>query len=291
MSDKKTLILLAAIGSVIASATVPVVSFSQQAAPGSNQTGTEGGNTTDGSNMTTFEEEAMNSTQETNQNTTIAAPPSNTTTQGNVTNATATTTPAATAPPSNTTTQGNVTNATATAPPPSNATLAREHLEAQRKLLSDAYAKNITSGATKILMVTVSNQRGVPVEHEQRDIDPLGLIGFGDSGASMDLHPPTYASGENLTSTLYPGGSLSLIPEHVGMKAPDDIDIVLLSPDDMRSPIEIKDTGFDNSFVLPKTLENGHSYYVMVSMHWPDLHHDVLMGIKGKVALPQQTPE
>jgi hypothetical protein len=158
-------------------------------------------------------------------------------------------------------------------------------------LLSDAYAKNITSGATKILMVTVSNQRGVPVEHEQRDIDPLGLIGFGDSGASMDLHPPTYASGENLTSTLYPGGSLSLIPEHVGMKAPDDIDIVLLSPDDMRSPIEIKDTGFDNSFVLPKTLENGHSYYVMVSMHWPDLHHDVLMGIKGKVALPQQTPE
>lgn len=260
MSDKKTLILLAAIGSVIVSTTVPIMSFSQQqAAPGSNATATGGGNTT-GGNLTTFEEEALNATADSNN---TAASASNTTSL-----------------------QGNVTNGTTTAP--SNATLARQQLEEQRNALSDAFMKNITSGDTKVLVVTLSNQPSVPVEHEQRDIDPLGMISFADDGASMRIQHPNYASGANLTSALYPGGSLSFMFENLTIQPPDDIDVLFISPDDLRSPIVIDDAGVDNSFRVPDTLESGHSYYVMVSMHWPDLHHDVVMGIKGKATVLQQ---
>jgi hypothetical protein len=264
MSDKKTLILLAAIGSVIVSATVPIVSFSQQqAAPGSNETATSSGNATDG-NLTTFEEEAMNATKA-DSNATTTAP-------SNATNAT-------------TTAPSNATNATTTAP--SNATLARQKLQEQRNALFDAFLKNITSGNTKVLMVTLSNQRGVPVEHEQRDVDPLGTVGFADDGASMQIQHPNYASGANLTSSLYPGGRLSFMFENIPV-APDDIDVLFISPNDLRTPIAIHPAGFDSSFRIPDALENGHSYYVMVSMHWPDLHHDVLMGIKGKATVLQQ---
>jgi hypothetical protein len=275
MSDKKMLILLAAIGSVIVSATVPIVSFSQQqAAPGSNETATSGGNAT-GGNLTTFEEEAMNAAKA-DSNATTTAP-------SNATNAT--TTAPSNATNATTTAPSNATNATTTAP--SNATLARQKLQEQRNALFDAFLKNITSGNTKVLMVTLSNQRGVPVEHEQRDVDPLGTVGFADDGASMQIQHPNYASGANLTSSLYPGGRLSFMFENIPV-APDDIDVLFISPNDLRTPIAIHPAGFDTSFRIPDTLENGHSYYVMVSMHWPDLHHDVLMGIKGKATVLQQ---
>jgi hypothetical protein len=252
------------------------MSFSQQqAAPGSNETATDGGNAT-GGNLTTFEEEAMNAAQADSNNTTTA--PSNATN--------ATTTAPSNATNATTTAPSNATNATTTAP--SNATLARQQLQEQRNALSDAFMKNITSGTTKVLIVTLSNQRGVPVEHEQRDVDPLGTIGFADDGVSMRIQQPSYASGANLTSNLYPGGRLSFMFENLTIQAPDDIDVLFISPDDLRSAIVIDDSGLDNSFRIPSTLENGHSYYVMVSMHWPDLHHDVVMGIKGKATVLQQ---
>jgi hypothetical protein len=261
MTDKKTLILLAAIGTVIVFAAVPAVSFSQQA-PQTNTTApsTPGAD----SGLTTFEEEAL-AANATAPPSNATAPPSN-----------------ATAPPSNATAPPS--NATA---PPSNATIAAQQLAQHRITLTDDFRKNVTSGNAKVLVYTISSQKGVPIEHEQRDIDPLGLVSFADQ--AMRIQNPSYASGENLTSTLYPGGRLSFVFDHLTMQAPDDIDVVFMSKDgnDMRSAVEIHDSGMDNSFRMPDQLHVGQSYYMLVSMHWPDLHHDVVMGINGKVINPQ----
>jgi hypothetical protein len=260
MSDNKTLIILAGISLMAVIVAAPMVAFSQQQTPQSNGQSAGGSSTDD--NLTTFEAEAQNATSD----------GSNTTTTNETTS-----------------TGGNATT-NETAAPTANATVTRQQLEQQRMTLTDDYRKNITSGDTKVLIVTVSSQRGVPIEHENRDIDPLGVVVF-ENGGSMRIDKPSYASGENATSNLYPGGRLSFVFQNQTILAPDDIDVTFISKDanDMRSPIVIDDRGSDNEFRVPDGLKVGQSYLVLVSMHYPDLHHDVLLGIDGKAMNP--TPQ
>lgn len=164
--------------------------------------------------------------------------------------------------------------------------------EEERNELARRFFENITSGDNKVIMITMSRQRDVPVEQEQRDFDPLGLLNFtGQGTGTLRIIQPDYASGqENQTSTLYTGGVISFMFENLTIQPPDDIDVLLISQhaDAMVTPEQIDDTGEDNLFVIPQGLRSGENYLVLVSFHFADLHRDVLMGINGR-AIQLQT--
>ena len=149
--------------------------------------------------------------------------------------------------------------------------------------LANSLRENLTSGAAKVYVITMSRQPDVPVQQEKRDSDPLGMIEFQDE-STMSIAAPEYASGENTTASLYKGGQMSFEFDNTKI-APDDIDVLFISTNgtDVRSPEVIDDAGPDNEFVIPHGLKDGGTYYVLVTTHWPDLHQDVMMGISGKV--------
>lgn len=172
--------------------------------------------------------------------------------------------------------------------PTNTTTSAQEEEEGERTALARSLRENITSGDVKVLMVTTSQQPDVPAQHEQRDIDPLGLVNFTDAAATttMRIIPPEYASGENLTSTLYKEGKLSFIFENLTLQEPDDVDVLFISKDatEMRTPVAIgdDDTGIDNEFEIPATLKDDGAYLVLVTMHWSEIQQDVIMAIDGR---------
>ena len=170
-------------------------------------------------------------------------------------------------------------------------------VEEQRSALAQSFIDNVTSGDTKVVMVTQSNQPDVALQQEMRDADPLGLVDFSGDEATMQIMQPENATTPlggtaDETSSLYAGGQITFMFENLRMQPPDDIDIILISKsgDQLRFPAMVDNTGFDNEFVIPEELSNGEDYLVIVAMHWPDLQQDVVMGIDGRavVTLEQQ---
>ena len=135
------------------------------------------------------------------------------------------------------------------------------------------------------MLVISTPDTGLPSEQEQRDIDPLGLIEFPDR-RSMTIERPEYASSdEDGVATLYAGGPLSLQFGNItGMDLADNIDVLFISTDGTERHIGgvVDDTGEDNEFTIPAGLRNGQTYYVLVTLEWPDLDEDTVMGILGK---------
>lgn len=186
----------------------------------------------------------------------------------------------------NTTQLGNTTNqtTTTTTTTPDNETLLAA-------ALASGLRENLTSGESKVLIITRA-ETGLPSEQEQRDIDPLGLIDFPDR-RSMTIERPEYASSdEDGVATLYAGGPLSLQFGNItGMDPADNIDVLFISTDGTERHIGgvVDDTGEDNEFTIPAGLRDGQTYYVLVTLEWPDLDEDTVMGILGKAVNPEAT--
>jgi hypothetical protein len=197
-----------------------------------------------------------------------------------------TTTTNDTAAADNTTQLGNTTtNQTTTL---DNETLLEQQEEQlqqeQLAALASSLRENLTSGESRVLMITLS-ETDAPAEQEQRDIDPLGFIEFPDR-RSMSIAQPEYASGEeDGIATLYAGGPLSLQFGNItGMELADNIDVLFISTDGTERHIGgvVDDTGEDNEFTIPTGLRDGQEYLVLVTLEWPELDEDTVMGILGK---------
>lgn len=181
--------------------------------------------------------------------------------------------------------QSSFSNATQT-----NATQTSNQTTATAEELTSAlvtsFKDNITSGDAQVVMITRSNQPDVPEQQEMRDIDPLGLISFDDTGMQiMQPENATTALGGSAdsTSTLYAGGQMTFMFENIAMEPPNDVDVIIISKDgdELRFPTVVDNTGIDAEFVIPAGLTDGQDYLVLVAMSWPDLGQDVVMGIDG----------
>jgi hypothetical protein len=183
----------------------------------------------------------------------------------------------------NATQLGNTTNQTTTTTPDNETLLAQQEQE-QMAALASSLRENLTSGESKVLMITTADT-GLPSEQEQRDIDPLGFIEFPDR-RDMSIALPEYASSdEDGIETLYAGGSLSLQFGNItGTEPADNIDVLFISTDGTERHIGgvVDDTGEDNEFTIPAGLRDGQEYFVLVTLEWPDLDEDTVMGILGK---------
>jgi hypothetical protein len=205
---------------------------------------------------------------------------------GTATITTITTTTNDTTAADNMTQLGNTTNQTTTTE--DNETLLEQQEEQlqqeQLAALASGLRENLTSGESRVLMITLS-ETDAPEEQEQRDIDPLGFIEFPDR-RSMSIAQPEYASGEeDGIATLYAGGPLSLQFGNItGMELADNIDVLFISTDGTERHIGgvVDDTGEDNEFTIPTGLRDGQEYIVLVTLEWPELDEDTVMGILGK---------
>jgi hypothetical protein len=199
---------------------------------------------------------------------------------------TITTTTNDTAAADNTTQLGNTTtNQTTTLDNETLLEQQEEQLEQEQlAALASSLRENLTSGESRVLMITLS-ETDAPAEQEQRDIDPLGFIEFPDR-RSMSIVQPEYASGEeDGIATLYAGGPLSFQFGNVtGMELADNIDVLFISTDGTERHIGgvVDDTGEDNEFTIPTGLRDGQEYLVLVTLEWPELDEDTVMGILGK---------
>jgi hypothetical protein len=192
----------------------------------------------------------------------------------------------------NATQLGNTTNqTTTTTTTPDNETLLAQQEQEQLAALASGLRENLTSGESKVLIITRADT-GLPSEQEQRDIDPLGLVDFPDQ-RSMTIERPEYASSnEDGVATLYAGGPLSFQFGNItGMEPADNIDVLFISTDGIERHIggAVDDTGEDNEFTIPAGLRNDQTYYVLVTLEWPDLDEDTVMGILGKAVNPEAT--
>jgi hypothetical protein len=139
-------------------------------------------------------------------------------------------------------------------------------------------------------MITRSDQPDVPEQQEMRDIDPLGMISFDDTGMQIMLPEnatTTLGGSADSTSTLYAGGQMTFLFENIAMEPPDDFDVIIISKDgdELRFPTVVDNTGIDAEFAIPDGLRNGQDYLVLVAMSWPDLGQDVVMGIDGRAVV------
>lgn len=200
---------------------------------------------------------------------------------------TITTTTNDTAAADNTTQLGNTTNQTTTTTLDNETLLEQQQAQQEQEriaALASSLRENLTSGESKVLMITRA-ETGAPPEQEQRDIDPLGFIEFPDR-RSMTIALPEYASSdEDGIATLYAGGPLSFQFGNItGMELPDNIDVAFISTDgtDRRIAGVVDDAGEDNEFTIPTRLKDGQTYYVLVTMDWPESEEDTVMGILGR---------
>jgi hypothetical protein len=188
----------------------------------------------------------------------------------------------------NATQLGNTTNQTTTT---TTTTTTPDNETLLAAALASSLRENLTSGGSKVLMITRADT-GLPSEQEQRDIDPLGLIDFPDR-RSMTIERPEYASSdEDGVATLYAGGPVSFQFGNItGMEPPDNIDVLFISTDGIERHFggAVDDAGEDNEFTIPAGLRNGQEYYVLVTLEWPDLDEDTVMGILGKAVNPEAT--
>jgi hypothetical protein len=188
---------------------------------------------------------------------------------------------------------GNTTNQTTTTLDNETTTLDNEtlleqqqeqQLQEQMAALASSLRENLTSGESKVLMISRA-ETGVPEEQEQRDIDPLGFFDFSDR-RGMRIALPEYAtSDEDGIATLYAGGPLSFQFGNItGIEPADNIDVMFISTDgtERRLGGVVDDTGEDNEFTIPTGLRDGQEYLVLVTMEWPELDEDTVMGILGK---------
>jgi hypothetical protein len=203
-----------------------------------------------------------------------------------------TTTTNDTAAADNTTQLGNTTNQTTTTTPDNETLLEQQQAQQEQERiagLASSLRENLTSGESKVLMITRA-ETGAPPEQEQRDIDPLGFIEFPDR-RSMTIEQPEYASSdEDGIATLYAGGPLSFQFGNITMEPADNIDVLFISTDgtDRRTAGVVDDTGEDNEFTIPTRLRDGQEYYVLVTMDWPEIDEDSVMGILGKAVNLEQ---
>lgn len=167
--------------------------------------------------------------------------------------------------------------------------------EEQRNALVRSFIENITSGDSKVIVITDSNQPGVLEQHQPRDIDPLGLINFTGNEGTMKIIQPENATTSlggmsDSTLTLYAGGQMTFMFENITLQPPIDVDVILLSKngDELRIPTAIDHTGRDAEFVIPPGVTNGKSYLVLIAIAWPELHQDILMGIDGRAVVNTQ---
>jgi hypothetical protein len=184
---------------------------------------------------------------------------------------------------------GNTTtNQTTTTTTEDNETLLEQQeeqlLQEQMAGLARSLRENLTSGESRLLVITMS-ETDAPSEQEQRDIDPLGFIEFPER-RGMSIALPEYASSdEDGIATLYAGGPLSFQFGNItGIEPADDIDVLFLSTDGTERHIGgvVDDTGEDNEFTIPTGLRDGQEYLVLVTLEWPELDEDTVMGILGK---------
>ena len=201
---------------------------------------------------------------------------------------TITTTTNDTATADNMTQLGNTTNQTTTATTEDNETLLEQQEEQQEQeriaALASRLRENLTSGESRVAIITLSDT-DLPSEQEQRDIDPLGFIEFPDR-RDMSIALPEYASSdEDGIATLYAGGPLSFQFGNItGIEPADNIDVLFLSTDGTERHIGgvVDDAGEDNEFTIPAGLRDGQEYFVLVTLEWPDLDEDTVMGILGR---------
>ena len=201
---------------------------------------------------------------------------------------TITTTTNDTATADNMTQLGNTTNQTTTATTEDNETLLEQQAEQQEQeqmaTLARSLRENLTSGESRVAIITLSDT-DLPSEQEQRDIDPLGFIEFPDR-RGMSIALPEYASSdEDGIATLYAGGPLSFQFGNItGIEPADNIDVLFISTDGTERHFggAVDDVGEDNEFTIPAGLRDGQEYFVLVTLEWPDLDEDTVMGILGK---------
>ncbi|GEM_PF-6812501 len=167
--------------------------------------------------------------------------------------------------------------------------------EQQRNALVSSFIDNVTSGNSKVIVITESNQPNIPQQQQPRDIDPLGLINFtGDEGTMQITQPENTTTSlggmSDSTLTLYAGGQMTFMFENLAIEPPVDIDVILISKDgdELRFPTAVDNTGLDAEFIIPQGLTNGKSYLVLMAIAWPDLQQDILMGIDGRAVVNTQ---
>jgi hypothetical protein len=183
---------------------------------------------------------------------------------------------------------GNTTTNQTTTTTEDNETLLEQQeeqlLQEQMAGLARSLRENLTSGESRVLIITMS-ETDAPSEQEQRDIDPLGFTEFPDR-RGMSIALPEYASSdEDGIATLYAGGPLSFQFGNItGIEPADDIDVLFIATDGTERHIGgvVDDTGEDNEFTIPTGLRDGQEYLVLVTMEWPELDEDTVMGILGK---------
>jgi hypothetical protein len=211
---------------------------------------------------------------------------------------TITTTTNDTATADNMTQLGNTTtNQTTTATTEDNETLLEQQEEQQEQerlaALASSLRENLTSGESRVAIITLSDT-DLPSEQEQRDIDPLGFIEFPDR-RDMSIALPEYASSdEDGIATLYAGGPLSFQFGNItGIEPADNIDVLFISTDGTERHIGgvVDDTGEDNEFTIPAGLRDGQEYFVLVTLEWPDLDEDTVMGILGRAVNLEEQQE
>jgi hypothetical protein len=210
---------------------------------------------------------------------------------------TITTTTNDTATADNMTQLGNTTNQTTTATTEDNETLLAQQEEQQEQerlaALASSLRENLTSGESRVAIITLSDT-DLPSEQEQRDIDPLGFIEFPDR-RDMSIALPEYASSdEDGIATLYAGGPLSFQFGNItGIEPADNIDVLFISTDGTERHIGgvVDDTGEDNEFTIPAGLRDGQEYFVLVTLEWPDLDEDTVMGILGRAVNLEEQQE
>jgi hypothetical protein len=201
---------------------------------------------------------------------------------------TITTTTNDTATADNMTQLGNTTTNQTTATTEDNETLLAQQEEQQEQerlaALASSLRENLTSGESRVAIITLSDT-DLPSEQEQRDIDPLGFIEFPDR-RGMSIALPEYASSdEDGIATLYAGGPLSFQFGNItGIEPADNIDVLFISTDGTERHFGgvVDDTGEDNEFTIPAGLRDGQEYFVLVTLEWPDLDEDTVMGILGR---------
>jgi hypothetical protein len=210
---------------------------------------------------------------------------------------TITTTTNDTATADNMTQLGNTTTNQTTATTEDNETLLAQQEEQQEQerlaALASSLRENLTSGESRVAIITLSDT-DLPSEQEQRDIDPLGFIEFPDR-RDMSIALPEYASSdEDGIATLYAGGPLSFQFGNItGIEPADNIDVLFISTDGTERHIGgvVDDTGEDNEFTIPAGLRDGQEYFVLVTLEWPDLDEDTVMGILGRAVNLEEQQE
>ena len=200
---------------------------------------------------------------------------------------TITTTTNDTAAPDNMTQLGNTTTNQTTTTLDNETLLEQQQAQQEQErlaALASSLRENLTSGESKVLMITTADT-GLPSEQEQRDIDPLGFIEFPDR-RDMSIALPEYASSdEDGIATLYAGGPLSFQFGNItGIEPAENIDVLFISTDGIERHIggAVDDAGEDNEFTIPAGLRDGQEYFVLVTLEWPDLDEDTVMGILGR---------